>query len=216
MIKAAMYGVIKNKKTDINPLYYEHIRRSGVETYDVFPESPEKAAAEFDCLIVCGGGDTDPRLYGQSPYRDNERYETELDIYELELIRKFISSCKPVLGICKGMQSLNIALGGTLIQDIPSMLGLCHSGSQDKVCMHEIKISKNSKLSAALGKRAVVNSYHHQCVHTIGQGLIVAAASHDGVIEATEGDSFPALGVQWHPERMTGNAVFDHFFSKYL
>ena len=110
------------------------------------------------------------------------------------------------------MQSINTALGGTLIQDIPSMLNLCHSNCGATECMHEIKISARSKLKEALGLRAIVNSYHHQCVHLTGSGLTVAAASHDGVIEAIEGTELPLLGTQWHPERMAGNAVFDHFF----
>ena len=158
----------------------------------------------------------DPAFYGQKPWRDNLKFNAELDKYELELINAFIMRKKPVLGICKGMQSINIALGGTLIQDIPSMLNLYHSNCGPTECMHEIKISPNSKLKEALGLRAVVNSYHHQCVHLTGDGLTVAAASHDGVIEAIEGIELPVLGTQWHPERMAGNAVFDHFFSTYL
>ncbi len=216
MAKAAVFGVVTNGVSNINERYFEHIRQSGINTCVPYPQDVYSAASQCDCLVVCGGGDMDPQLYGQKPWKQDLSFNTQLDRYELNLIRAFISAGKPILGICKGMQSINIALGGTLFQDIPSMLGLCHSGSAEKECTHEIKISSKSNLCGAIGIRAVVNSYHHQCVHTLGESLTVAAASHDGVIEAIESSSLPILGVQWHPERMCGNKVFDHFFSTYL
>ena len=216
MAKAAVFGVVENGAANINQRYFDHIHQSGIETCTTYPKDVNENARDCDCLVVCGGGDMDPSLYGQTPFSENLKFETALDRYELSLIKAFISRGKPVLGICKGMQSISIALGGTLIQDIPSMLSLCHCNCGGKDCMHEIKISPSCRLSKAMGLRAVVNSFHHQCVQIPGNGLFVAAASHDGVIEAVEGDSLPLLGVQWHPERMTGNAVFDHFFRTYL
>lgn len=214
--KAAVFGVVENGVSNINERYFTHIHQSGIETHVPYPDDVYQTADKYDCLVVCGGGDMDPALYGQEPLARESRFETALDRYELNLINAFTALKKPVLGICKGMQSINIALGGTLIQDIPSMLSLCHSGCGSKECMHEIKISPKSKLYGAIGRRAVVNSYHHQCVHTLGKDITVAAASHDGIIEAIESDTLPVLGVQWHPERMSGNAVFDHFFGTYL
>ena len=113
------------------------------------------------------------------------------------------------------MQSINVALGGTLIQDIPSVLGYFHSNYEGRDCQHEIKISKASKLYKAMGLRAIVNSYHHQCIDKLGQGLHAVSTAHDGVIEAIESEKHKILGVQWHPERMNGNAVFEHFFNNY-
>ena len=216
MAKAAVFGVVENGISKISEKYFNHIRQSGVEAYATYPDDVYKTADSCDCLVVCGGGDMDPQFYGQKPWRDGLHFDSSLDRYELELIRAFTDREKPVLGICKGMQSINIALGGTLIQDIPSMLSLCHASCTGGECTHEIKISARSKLSHAIGRRAVVNSFHHQCVHVLGYGLTAAAASHDGVIEAIESDTLPILGVQWHPERMSGNSVFDHFFNTYL
>ncbi len=216
MKKAAVFGVVTNGVSNINERYFDHIRQSGIDTFVPYPQDVYLAVQQCDCLVVTGGGDMDPQLYGQKPWKMGLNFDTQLDRYELSLIRAFISAGKAILGICKGMQSINIALGGTLFQDIPSMLGLCHSGSAQKECTHEIKISEKSNLYNALGLRAVVNSYHHQSVHILGESLTVAAASHDGVIEAIESTSLPVLGVQWHPERMCGNKVFEHFFSAYL
>jgi len=213
MIKAAVFGAIKDEKPNINERYFEHIKRCGVIPVTAYPKSPYETSKECDCLIVCGGGDMNPKFYGQKPFDENQTYDSVFDEYEIAMIKEFISQKKAILGICRGMQTINVVLGGSLIQDIPSMLGLCHKGDGSSVCMHEIKISKSSKLSNTLGIRAVVNSYHHQSVHKLGEELFVAAASHDGIIEAIEGMNSPILGIQWHPERMSGNDVFDHFFT---
>lgn len=215
MIKAAVFGVIKNGVPEINERYFEHIRRCGAKAEAVYPKAPRLAAAEYDCLVVCGGGDMDPALYGQSPWKRGLRFEKEHDRYELELIRAFTALKKPIIGICKGMQSINVALGGMLTQDIPSMLSLCHSSERGEL-VHEIKVSPDALLHNAVGLRAVVNSYHHQCVSRLGDGLRRAAVSHDGVTEAIEGKTLPVLGVQWHPERERGNRVFEHFFNSYF
>ena len=213
MKKVAVFGVIKNGKSDISGNYFEHISKSGVKGYSIFPKDPETAALEYDALVVCGGGDIHPKYYGQEPFDENFCYDSLLDEYENRIIKAFISKSKPILGICRGMQAINVALGGSLIQDIDTMLGLCHKSTGEEL-RHEIKISKNSGLSSVFGIRAIVNSDHHQSVHRLGKGLRIAASAHDGVTEAIEGVSLPILGVQWHPERMYGNALFDYFFSK--
>lgn len=173
--------------------------------------NPIKAVKEFDCLMICGGGDLHPRFYGEQPYCTYAHYDDILDNYEINLINTFIEYKKPVLGICRGMQSLNVALGGTLIQDIPHFLKTNHQSSFEKECLHEIKIQKKSELSKILGIRTIVNSHHHQCINSLGKNLKVIALAHDGVIEAIEGIDIPVLGVQWHPERMSGNDIFDYF-----
>lgn len=215
MTKAAVIGMVKDGKSNISKKYYEHIQRSGIIPITAYPKNAQKLADECNYLVVCGGGDIHPKFYMQEQMYKDHHYDTEFDKYELEMINIFLSHSKPILGICRGMQSINVALGGTLIQDIPSQLGLYHQTTDNNICMHEIKISKNSHLYNSFGMRAIVNSYHHQCVHKLSDNLIVAAASHDGVIEAIEGIELPILGVQWHPERMAGNTVFDHFFNTY-
>ena len=216
MKSAAVFGCIKDDMPNIDKRYFEHIKQSGIAPQAVYPQVPEEAAQKYDCLVVCGGGDIHPSYYGESPLKPHYTYDRCFDEYELSVIRAFVKEKKPILGICRGMQSVNVALGGSLFQSIRSQLGLCHKGSDKKVCEHEIKISKDSELSKKIGLRAIVNSYHHQSVNCPGEGLYVIAATHDGVIEAFEGKSLPVLGIQWHPERMNGNDVFDYFFEKYV
>ncbi len=216
MPKTALCGSVINGKQSINKQYYDHITQCGADIIDTYPFSPIKAVKECDCLIVCGGGDMHPKFYNQEPIVSSTVYDIYFDEYELSLIGEFVKAGKPILGICRGMQSINVAMGGTLIQDIPYQLGLSHSDCGNRVCMHEIKIAKNSRLVKSMGIRAIVNSHHHQCVHILGSGMYVAAASHDGVVEAIESENLPILCVQWHPERMSGNTVFEHFFETYL
>ncbi len=214
MKTAAVFGEIINNAPCINERYIQHINLCGVKTDIVFNQNPYDIVKSNDYLIVCGGGDIDPSLYGQHPI-ENLKFDKKFDIIEQNLILAFIEHNKAVLGICRGMQSINVALGGTLIQDIPSMLGYYHYNCDGRECQHEIKILKHSNLNKAMGLRAVVNSFHHQCVDTLGEGLFTVAKSHDDVIEAIESKKHKIVGVQWHPERMNGNAVFEHFFEKY-
>lgn len=197
---------------EVNKMYIDHIEQCGGVAVTEFKQ-PEK---ECDCLVICGGGDMHPRFYGQNPILDNMIFNVGYDEYELSVIGRFIKAGKPILGICRGMQSINVAMGGTLIQDIPSQLGLCHYDCGNGICMHEIKISRKSDLSKSMGIRSIVNSFHHQCVHMLGGDLVISAASHDGIIEAVESNSLPILGVQWHPERMSGNTLFEYFLQKYI
>lgn len=212
MKTAAVFGEIKNGKPNVSERYTEHISACGISVKILCGEASETAAEEYDYLIVCGGGDIDPLLYGQQN-TENIKFDRGFDILEQSYIKAFLKEGKAILGICRGMQSINVALGGTLIQDIPSMLGLCHFNCGGRDCEHEIKISKLSKLHSVMGLRAVVNSLHHQCIHTLGEGLKIAAVSHDGIIEAIESEK--VLGVQWHPERMSGNTLFEYFFENY-
>lgn len=212
MKTAAVFGVIENGKPKVNKRYIEHIAACGVSVIILSDEIPKKISKECEYLIVCGGGDIDPSLYGQKN-TENIKFDRSFDLLEQQYIRAFLKEGKSILGICRGMQSINVALGGTLIQDIPSMLGLCHYNCGGRDCEHEIKISKLSKLHTVMGLRAVVNSLHHQCIHTLGDGLKIAAVSHDGIIEAVENEYI--LGVQWHPERMSGNTLFEYFFDNY-
>lgn len=211
MLKAAVFGEIKNGESAVSTNYLEHLIKSNVAPKTIANEPYHQTADIFDLLVVCGGGDIDPHLYGQEPI-EGAKYDRAFDTKEAKYILEFIKRQKPILGICRGMQSINVALGGTLNQDIPSLLGFTHSKETD----HEIKISKHSRLYKTMGMRAFVNSRHHQCIKKVGKGLYTAAIAHDGVIEAIESNCYPILGVQWHPERMNGNALFDHFIKEYI
>jgi putative glutamine amidotransferase len=162
---------------------------------------------ELDGLLLQGGADVSPVSYGEEPLRPEWAGDRVRDLYEIELFWECVIQAKPVLGICRGMQLLNVALGGTLYQDIATQIpgALPHVDRQAyDQNVHEIEIVPGSGLGRLCGltRRARVNSIHHQSVKQLGRGLAVEAASPaDGVIEAIRwsGSSY-VVGLQWHPE----------------
>jgi len=164
-------------------------------------------AADLDGLVLAGGVDVCPRSYGEEPLRPEWAGDAVRDAYEIALARAFIAEKKPVLGICRGHQVLNVALGGSLYQDIGQQIdgALVHRDKDiyDKNA-HEIVIEGGSDLARVVGVagRARVNSVHHQAVKALGEGLVIdARCAADGVVESIRlpGDTF-VRGVQWHPE----------------
>lgn len=156
---------------------------------------------EGDCcdgLLLPGGYDSDPRLYGQENTA-SRNIDLERDFKELELVRRFSAAGKPILGVCRGHQLLNFALGGDLIQDIDTRSQ--HVDVNDADQLHEIRIAADSFLAPLYGERAVATSAHHQAVGRLGDGLRAVAWTADGVAEALEHERMPIWGVQFHPER---------------
>lgn len=211
MITSALFGELKNGTPNISKAYYTHLISCDVSPTDAITYPPQICADKNDFLLLCGGDDIDPLLYGQKAYKTS-RFKRWFDELEFSYIKAFLNLNKPILGICRGMQSLNVFLGGDLYQDIPSIFGYTHFKSTP----HEIIIMENSLLSYSIGKRAIVNSRHHQSVKTLGDTLYIAAKTHDEIIEAIESITYPILGVQWHPERINGNTVFEHFIKYYV
>lgn len=163
-------------------------------------------AERLDGLVLQGGDDVAPENYGQTPLKPEWAGDGVRDEYELALIREFLKRDKPILGICRGHQILNVALGGTLYQDINYQVegSLIHRDAEaydDN--LHEVVFERGSKLRQLLGmERGRINSVHHQAIDQVAPGLEVEARSAaDGIVEAVRlrGDSY-ALGVQWHPE----------------
>jgi putative glutamine amidotransferase len=158
-----------------------------------------------DGLILSGGPDIHPRRYGEEPLAGLGEVDETLDRMEILAARLAVAKNLPVLGICRGIQVLNVALGGTLYQDIASQVpeSLCHMPKADKaVNTHTIRIEAGSRLHKLLGRREIwVNGKHHQAVKDFAPGLTAAAQAADGVVEAVEleGKRF-VVGVQWHPE----------------
>lgn len=156
-----------------------------------------------DGLIFSGGGDIDPIYFGEDPLRGIGEINPKRDLFELELAKIALQGTKPVLGICRGMQLLNIAAGGDVYQDIKEFTNQEHNQRAPKwYPFHNVNISEDSQLYKLVGQNKImVNSFHHQAVKRIGKGLKVVAWSNDNIIEAFEGeDNKKLLGVQWHPE----------------
>lgn len=165
--------------------------------------APQELARLCGGLLLSGGDDVTPTLYGQMPHTDTLRCDPRRDAFEFALTRAFLAQNKPILGICRGCQVLNCVLGGTLYQDLPSQPGVNHA---DDRLRHPILCREDSFLARLFGPRFRVNSTHHQAVRDIAPPLKVAALSADGIIEAFEAQEPHRLlwGVQFHPERLTG------------
>jgi putative glutamine amidotransferase len=162
---------------------------------------------ELDGLILQGGSDISPTCYGEEPLRPEWAGDRVRDDYEMELFNEFMEAGKPVLGVCRGLQLINVALGGTLYQDIPSQIGERTAHRDRSVYegnVHAVRFEPDGGLARLFPdtETALVNSLHHQAVRKLGRDLVVdARAADDGVIEAIRlrGRSY-VLGVQWHPE----------------
>jgi putative glutamine amidotransferase len=170
-------------------------------------------AEQLDGLVLQGGNDVSPQSYGEHPMHEDWGGDRIRDRYEIELFRAFVAARKPVIGICRGCQLINVALGGTLYQDIPTQLPEA-LGHRDLMRydqqFHDIEIIPGSRLSQLYGgaTHGEVNSIHHQAVKDLGEGLVVEARGvPDGVVEAVrwQGPGY-VFGMQWHPEFMAGAA----------
>lgn len=161
---------------------------------------------QVDGVLISGGWDVNPLLYGEEPKNDMTFIYPEVDTFDLEAIKIALELDKPILGICRGLQILNVALKGSINQDINLVEGnfIKHQQQAKRhVGTHTIDVLENSKLEAVLGKCLQVNSYHHQSINILGEGLKAIAYSKDKVIEAVEKENAKfVVGVQWHPEMM--------------
>lgn len=175
------------------------------------PVSLAAAASRLDGLLLTGGGDIDPRLYGEDRIPECGEIEVERDEPELAIARWAVGQGVPILGVCRGMQLLNVLRGGTLYQDIitqhPTSPRHDHIDHPRTWRAHEIAINPASRLAAILGSpRASVNSLHHQAVNRIGDGIDVTGWSEDGIAEALELPDHPfAVAVQYHPEELVAD-----------
>jgi putative glutamine amidotransferase len=166
----------------------------------------------LDGLLLSGGGDILPALYGEEDSGLLWIVDEQRDRTELALARWALAEGLPLLAICRGMQVLNVAAGGTLIQDIPTQVlnGLTHSsvtGRPKSSVAHTIEVTRGSRLATLIDAgQSGVNSSHHQAVKDVGTGLVVTARAPDGIIEGLESPDHPfCIGVQWHPEAMVEN-----------
>ena len=199
--------------------YIESLARAGagmrwVELSDL--EQAVQDALTCDGLLLPGGGDMDPKFYGQARIPACGEPNLLRDAAEPLLLRAFLAADKPVLGICRGIQVMNAVLGGDLYQDIKPFEHLPHNDHWAKV--HTVTVRRGTLLSRILGQDTVlVNSQHHQAVDRVAPGFTLAALSEDGIVEAIEKpDAGFCLGVQWHPEWLSDadpamQSLFDAF-----
>lgn len=167
------------------------------------PEIAGRVLDGLDALVITGGYDLDPAAYGQQPHPSTDRPRTDRDGWEFALLRAALDRRLPVLGICRGAQVLNVALGGTLHQHLPDVFGHCgHRAGNGVFARLSIRTAPGTRLAALIGESAEVPCYHHQAIDKVGAGLVVSAQDVDGVVEALElpGEGF-VLAVQWHPEQ---------------
>ncbi len=193
-------AVTFGKEIKVGP-YEEALRLAGIE-----PVRNPESLDSLDGLLLTGGTDVNPVHYGQGRLRDSESPDDLRDALELRLVRAALASDLPVFGICRGLQLLNVALDGTLIQHLETtpvhQQRPANPEAGKHPAAHRVWVAPNTRLAQIVGAGGLdVNSRHHQAIETIGQGLIVSAISEDGVIEAIEkpGAAF-VLAVQWHPE----------------
>lgn len=173
----------------------------------------------IDALVLSGGADVDPALYGQTPHEKTAPPRTDRDAWEHGLILGAIARNIPFLAICRGAQLLNVALGGTLHQHLPDIIGSTkYQPAPAQFGQVEVTVSRESRLAEVLGSAAdnlTVHSYHHQALDQVADGLAVTALSEDGVIEAVELSTVPfGLAVQWHPEEDTADRRLFHALVK--
>jgi putative glutamine amidotransferase len=220
----ALIAVSQNRRvTD----YLESVRRAGGEPVEVADthEPPAAIVARVQGVMLTGGGDVDPSLYGEVPHATYEPAEPGRDVFEIGLAKAAIEANVPLLAICRGMQVLNVAMGGTLIQDIPTEVAgaLNHSIREPRFHIaHEVWVSPNSRLWTVMadkldGESLQVNSRHHQAVKRVAPGFEVNATAPDGVIEGMERPASPfCLAVQWHPENFWRTGEFRPLFEQFL
>ena len=186
--------------------YIRALKAVGAEPWIAAADTELEA---FDGLILCGGGDPEPALFGQKN-QGSYGISRERDRLELSCIHHFLKEKKPILGICRGNQMLNVAFGGSLIQHLPNAQQHLAPGRD---VWHELRT--DGTLKRLYGTRLQANSSHHQAVDRVGRGLRVVALSPDGVVEGLEHQSLPVLGVQFHPERMEkGLPIFELFLKR--
>ncbi|MBM7515060.1 gamma-glutamyl-gamma-aminobutyrate hydrolase family protein [Nocardioides nitrophenolicus] len=187
------------------------LHAGGIPLHLPLDMSPEDVLDLVDGVVFVGGADVDPRRYGGVPHPRSGGLEPLRDQFELDLAARGLRAGVPMLGICRGAQLLNVALGGTLVADLPIGVGESHASYAYPRAhrSHAVSFTAGSALEAIYGPETVVNSFHHQAVDRPGRDVVVTGRADDGVVEAFEVADRPVVGVQWHPECFTADPIFN-------
>jgi putative glutamine amidotransferase len=207
LIGITTYGRIKDGRFHLPAEYVDAVRRAGGVPVLLAPgeEHVDALLERLDGVVLSGGGDVDPRHYGGAvDHPAIERVDPERDAFELTMARRVVERGVPTLSICRGCQVLNVALGGTLIEHLPDVVGeeLAHRGPPGEGARHAVVVEPSSHLATILSEtRTEPVSWHHQAPGNVAAPLEVVAWAADGTVEALEHPEHPWLvGVQWHPE----------------
>ena len=226
MIRAAIAAIRRKPsgspfpfmQTMVNEAYSDAVLHCGALPFLIPVSRPELATevlAGFDLLILPGGGDVSPSLYGEEIDGAIEP-DLEMDLFHIALIKHAHSAGIPILGICRGIQIINTAFGGSLYQDLARSIGTkIHHRRYDipSGYAHIVHAEPGSEIEKIIGSSALTNSLHHQGIKELGKGLRATAHTEDGLIEAIEGENI--LAVQWHPEAMAEMAgIFSYSIDK--
>lgn len=206
-LQQAQTGVWDVRASFLPAVYVEGVTSAGgiamlLPPQPVDDDVVDRVLDGLDGLVITGGRDVDPARYGQAPHSSTDEPALDRDAWEFALVRGALARGLPVLGICRGAQVLNVALGGTLHQHLPDVVGhYQHQLGNAVFSTSKIQTVPGTRLAALIGTTTDAQCYHHQAIAELGKGLMASAWDPDGVIEAVEkhGDAF-VVAVQWHPE----------------
>jgi putative glutamine amidotransferase len=206
-LEQAQTGIWDVRASFLPHIYFEGVIRTGGIAVLLPPQPVDDHVASrvldrLDGLVITGGKDVDPARYGQASHPSTDEPRADRDAWEFALLAGALRRGLPVLGICRGAQVLNVALGGTLHQHLPDVVGHTrHQPGNAVFSTSTVRTAPGTRLAALIGHSSGAQCYHHQAIAELGEGLVIGARDSDGVIEAVElpGEHF-VLAVQWHPE----------------
>jgi putative glutamine amidotransferase len=209
----ARWGVWKLPAALIPLDYVDAVERAGGRPVLIPPseEGVDETLDAVDGIVFSGGADVDPALYEAEAHPETDTPQTRRDAGELALLKAALARDIPTLAICRGVQLLNVARGGDLVQHLPEALGNDeHKQTPGEFAVHPVSVKEDSRLGALVGDRSDVTSHHHQALGRVGEGLVECAWASDGTLEAVEDPSRRfVVGVQWHPEAGADAALFE-------
>jgi putative glutamine amidotransferase len=206
VIGITTYGRDERGRYTLPSEYVSAVERAGGVPVLIppLPAHAQRYLALVDGFVLAGGGDLDPRQYGGNTHETLYNVDPQRDALELELARRIVERRQPALAICRGLQVVNVALGGTLIEHLPAVVGesVLHRAPPREPTPHPVRLKPGSRLAGLVGtEECTPLSWHHQAVRTLAPGFEAVATAPDGTIEAIELTGHPwLLAVQWHPE----------------
>lgn len=223
VIGLTMYDI--DKKLDINNAYLDSVEIAGGIPICLPNASEEHVDAlldRVDGIILIGGEDMDPDLFGEEPHQNIGRVVRKRDDSDLLFMKRAFERDMPILGVCRGMQIMNVFFGGTIIQDIPTQVedAIGHKQQSKRGALaHNVEVLTPKMKEIFEENEFRVNTYHHQAVGKLGEGLVLSGVAKDGVIEAMEHEDHPyCISVQWHPEELSplGNIHAQRLFKSFV